>query len=166
MKNKKAFSLVELIVVIALFSIIIFFLYSSLDMGEKTNRYFSDKLEKTVTSNELKKIFFLDLIHSDMKSYKIDENDQTNFILKLKTTNCYHNPFYNNISYLISKEKNLIRIESLKEFDKTDLNDTFFETAYIDILDKDIEKFKIIKQDQKLFFYIDKSNKRNILFSF
>ncbi len=58
MKNKKAFSLAELIVAIALFSIIIFFLYSSLDMGEKTNRYFSDKLEKTVTSNELKKYFF------------------------------------------------------------------------------------------------------------
>ena len=42
-------------------------------MGEKTNRYFSDKLEKTVTSNELKKIFLLDLTHGDMKSYKIDK---------------------------------------------------------------------------------------------
>jgi type II secretory pathway pseudopilin PulG len=164
--NKKSFTLIEILISIGLFSIIIVFLYQSLDMTQKSNDFYSKKLIATQNTNQIKKILFLDFIHSSNISIDI-KND----ILRLKSTNYYHNPFYNNITYLVTKDNNLARLETLKPFDKNRLNDNYFDTSYIDILDSNITKFKIsknktnIKKD-KIAIYLEKKNGQKLILGF
>ena len=165
MKNKTSFTLVEILVSIAIFTIVILFLHQALDMTQKTNSFYSEKLDEKKLQNNLKKMFFLDLIHKN-KGFISKEDRQKNSIVTFQTTNTYHNPFYQNITYMVSKEKNLIRIESKTKFNSRKLNNNFFNTSYIDIIDSNITKFKVKEQkDKKIVFYILKENDK-ILYSF
>ncbi|MEA3314810.1 MAG: prepilin-type N-terminal cleavage/methylation domain-containing protein [Campylobacterota bacterium] len=163
---KKSFTLFEVMVSISLFMIIILFLYQTLDMTEKSNKFYSDKLELTKNDNNLKKMIILDIMNRD-KAIKptdilVDKND--NSILHFSTNNIYHNPFYTNITYLISNKDNLIRIESKNKFNIKKIEDDFFDNCYIDILDNNITKFKIkIQKDKSIAFLIEKRNKSRIL---
>jgi len=145
---KKAFTLIEVMISIVLLMIIIAFLYQSLDITEKSNKFFKEKLVKKREINNIKNIFFKDIINSfEVKSLTEDKNKNT--IISLKTSNTYHDAFYQNVTYLISKNNNLIRIESKELFDKRKLYDKFFKSAYIDIITSNIEKFKIINKSKK-----------------
>ncbi|MEA2017725.1 MAG: prepilin-type N-terminal cleavage/methylation domain-containing protein [Campylobacterota bacterium] len=171
MKQYKSFTLVEILISISLFSIIVLFLYQSLNITQKSNQFYTEKLNDKQEINNIKKILFLDLIHSIDSKFTIELDNDNNNIFKLNSTNYYHNPFYNNITYLITKEQNLVRIESDKKFDKNKLNDDFFENSYIDILDSNITKFKISKNsietlDDKIAIYIEKNNEEKIIFGF
>lgn len=165
-KNTKAFTLIEIIVSIALFSIIIIFLYQSFEMTKKTDLFYNNKVESALDNSRLKKILFMDLINKIEQTESITEDKNKNNIFILKSNNSYHNPFYENITYFVSKEKNLIRIESKDSFDKTKLNDDFFDNAYIDTLDSNITKFKVFNDGKNIYFYLLNEEKEKILFSF
>jgi len=163
MKNiKKAFTLIEVLISITLFSIIVIFLYQSLEITQKSNNFYSDKLELKQDDNSLKKMFFLDFIHND-SNVTASFDSENNSILTFESSNTYHNPFYNYITYFVSKESNLIRIESKEKFENNKLSDMFFDTCYIDIVAKDIIKFKLDKKKKSI--YIKQKEKEDILFS-
>lgn len=165
--NKKAFTLIEIIVSIGLFSIVILFLYETFDMTKNTDKFYNKKLEDITKSNHIKKTLFLDFMQKDQNStIDIAIDRENNNIVQVQTTNYYHNPFFTNITYLVTKEKNLLRVESLDKFNKQKLNDQFFDNAYIDILDKNITKFKASKNNENVFFYILKENGDKILFNY
>ncbi len=172
-KTRKAFTLIEVLISITLFSIVVIFLYQSIDITQKSNDFYSKKLKIQQDTNSLKKMFFLDLIkkskNNDPKksSFSLQIDDDKNSILQFKSLNTYHNPFYNHITYFVSKEKNLIRVESKTKFNKTKLTDDFFDTAYVDIVYSDVRKFKIEKNNEfnKINIYIDNSKLNKILFS-
>lgn len=165
-KNKKAFTLVEILISITLFSIIVLFLYQTLDMTKKTNSFYSEKLTQLEENNRIKKIFFLDFIYKKDVDIVIDRDREQNSLLHFSSSNTYHNPFFTNITYMVSREKNLLRIESKEKFDKRLLNDKFFENSFIDIMYSDVEKFEVVKSDSKVSFYIKKTNEDKVLFSF
>ena len=165
MKKQNGFTLIEILISISIFSIVILFLHKTLDMTQKSNAFYSEKLEDKKEQNNLKKMFFLDLIQKKSSLFKSIEDKEKNSIVKFKTTNTYRNPFFQNITYMVSKEKNLLRIESKDEFDTKKLNDAFFKNSYIDIVDNNITKFKVKKQKDKVLFYILKENQK-ILYSF
>ncbi|MEA3384309.1 MAG: prepilin-type N-terminal cleavage/methylation domain-containing protein [Campylobacterota bacterium] len=165
--SKKAFTLVEILISISLFSIIILFLYQTLDMTKKSNSFYSQKLDIKKDQNDIKKVIFLDLIHADKNSVKISLDNDENTIFQITTTNIYHNPFNKHVTYLVSKEQNLLRIESKIVFNKNKIDENFFNNSYIDILDKELKKFKVNKQiNKKIVFYILKENQEKIVFSF
>ena len=159
---KKSFTLVEILISISLFSIIILFLYQSLDITTKSNDFYTLKLEDKQKQNNIKKILFLDFTF-ETNSSVVSEDSDKNSIISFKSTNTYHNPFYENITYMVSKEKNLLRIESYTKFDKLKLDDNFFDTSYIDILDSNITKFKVKLQNKKKIIYIQNLNKNKII---
>ena len=165
MKKQNGFTLIEILISISIFSIVILFLHKTLDMTQKSNAFYSEKLKDKKEQNNLKKMFFLDLIQKKSSLFKSIEDKEKNSIVKFKTTNTYRNPFFQNITYMVSKEKNLLRIESKDEFDTKKLNDAFFKNSYIDIVDNNITKFKVKKQKDKVLFYILKENQK-ILYSF
>lgn len=166
MKNFKAFTLMEILVSIALFSILVLFLYQSLDMTQKSNQFYSDKLSQKKHENFIKKIFFDDHFNRiKIDLLKTDRED--NQLLQFQTKNYYHNPFYQNVIYMVSREKKLLRVESKTKMDMENLQDDFFDNVYIDVLAVDVEKFKIIKKEkEKYVFYLLYSNQEKILFSF
>ena len=107
-------------------------------------------------------MFFLDFIHNDSNVTSSFDSDN-NSIITFDSSNTYHNPFYNYITYFVSKESNLIRIESKEKFENNKLSDMFFDTCYIDIVAKDIIKFKLDKKKKSI--YIKQKEKEDILFS-
>jgi hypothetical protein len=155
---KKSFTLLEVLISISLFAIITIFLYQSLDITKKSNDFYSSKLEIKQDENRLKKLFFLDFINKSNKKnslLKITKDNDENNIIQLQSTNIYHNPFYTNITYLVSKEKNLIRIESKNIFNPKKLNDSFFDTAYVDIIYQGVKELKVKKIDKDILIYIN-----------
>lgn len=165
MKKQTGFTLVEILVSISIFSIVILFLHRTLDMTQKSNKFYSNKLTQKQKENNVKKVFFLDLIHKNNKLSTKNDREK-NSIVKFKSTNTYHNPFYENITYLVSKEKNLLRIESKELFDSKKLTDSFFKNSYIDIIDNNVTKFKVETQkNKKIVFYILKGDDK-IIYSF
>jgi prepilin-type N-terminal cleavage/methylation domain-containing protein len=155
---KKSFTLIEVMISIVLFSIIILFLYQTLDITKKTNQFYSKKLEIKQDENRLKRLFFDDFINKQNNNIKILKDQRDNNILSLSTSNTYHNPFFTNITYLLSKDGKLIRIESLKPFDINKLDYGFFDMAFIDIIYKDIKMIKVKKIDNDILFYLKLNN--------
>jgi type II secretory pathway component PulJ len=165
--NRSSFTLLEVLISIVLLVIIILFLYQALDITKVSNTFFHKKLSLQEDKTRLKKIFFNDIAHCESNTTKISEDNDKNSILQLKSTNTYHNSFYNYITYLLSKEGNLIRTESKTKFDKNKLFDDFFDKAYVDILFKDIEKFKVIKKtNQQYAVYIKFKDETDMMFLF
>jgi len=162
--NKSAFTLVEVLISIILFSMIVIFLYQALDITKKTNQFFSSKLEIKQNKNKLKEIFFLDLMNK-IQTISTNKDNQGNSLVAFKSKYTYHNPFYQHITYLVTKKNNLVRIESKAPFDKEKLYDTFFDNAYIDILYRDIKRFQVIK-GSKIFFFISTKKDKQIRYSF
>lgn len=164
--KKHAFSLIEVLVSIVLFSIILIFLYDSLDITIKSNQFYSEKLENKQKSNNVKKVFFSDLVNAKEMNFSLNEDSNKNSILYFQTKNTYHNPFYSNVTYLVTKNKTLMRIESKNSFAQYKGTDEFFKDAYIDILDKNIEKLKIKEKKSRYYFYIRYVGSHKMIFSF
>ncbi|MEA3290246.1 MAG: prepilin-type N-terminal cleavage/methylation domain-containing protein [Campylobacterota bacterium] len=163
--KRKAFTLVEILVSITLFSIIVLFLYQTLDITKQSNDFYTKHLDEKQLQNHIKKILFMDIMHSKENSVKISKDKDNNTILTMETTNTYHNPFFNHITYLLI-DGELIRMETKVKFDRKKLNDSFFSNSYIDILQTKVDKFKaVIQKDKKVSVYILKGDKK-YLFGF
>ena len=161
---KRSFTLVEVLVSIALFSIILLFLYETLEVTKSTNNFYVKKLNTLVDTNNIKKIILSDISQSSLVEISKDEN--SNNILVIKTNNLYHNDFFKYVTYLVTQENNLLRIESLTKFDKKTISDKFFDSSYIDVLLKDIEVFKSStnKDNIDIFSILIKQEKNTRLF--
>lgn len=161
--RKKSFTLVEILISISLFSIIIVFLYKMLDNTTAYNNFYKKKLTIQQNYNNIKKVFFLDLANKISNDINITKTRDDSIVVQFKSTNNYHNPFYQNITYFVSKSKHLLRIESLNSFNKDKLTDEFFTQSYIDILDNNISDFYISKQKNNIKFYISNKTKTIIV---
>ncbi len=164
---KRSFTLVEMIISITLFSIVLVFLYKALDITKLSNQFYNKKLIQFEAKSDIKKLIFTDILNKDNNiTMKIDKNKNT--ILQFNSSNTYHNPFYTNITYLISKNNNLLRLESKNKFNKNKIYN-FIDNSYIDIVDYNISKFKIAKNktDNKSYvLYIKYNNNEQIYLPF
>lgn len=168
--KKRGFTLVEVMVSITIFSIVMAFLYESLNHSKNFNKIFEKHVNNYIESFDLQKIINEDIIETkDSIIISSDKNKNTILFIK-NTNNTYHNPFNKYVTYLLSNEQNILRIESKKEFKPKELKSEFFddENTYIDIVAKDIKKFIVVKneKDENGFsFYIETINSKSYLFS-
>ena len=161
---KKSFTLLELIISITLFMIIVVFLYKTLDQTKHSNNLFSNKQEVLKESNHLHNIFLEDIAEALNITVSYDKNK--NAIVEITTSNTYHNAFFNKITYLIGASKELIRIESKDEFPEKDARkDDFYDNAFIDILQEDIEYFDVKYSENNYVFVIKQKNKDRVFFN-
>jgi len=137
----KAFTLVEVLISITLFSIILLFMYKTLDVTNFSNKLFENKIEKNMLQNSVKQIFIEDILEGS-SVLNIDKESEFT-LLEIQSTNMYHDVFYKYIYYLVSRENNLLRIESLNKINFKNLTHESLENAYVDLLLKDIETFSL-----------------------
>ncbi len=164
MKAKKAFTLLEVVISITLFMVLIVFVYKTLDQTKHSNEIFEKQTKSIKDSNRLYNIFLEDIAESlqlETISYDKDKNAR----LVFTSNNTYHNPFYTNITYLISSNNKLVRIESKDKFKFANTSYEFYDNAYIDILLDDIEYFDIKKDKKQYVFAIKQKNKKRVLYS-
>ncbi|MCJ8326479.1 MAG: prepilin-type N-terminal cleavage/methylation domain-containing protein [Campylobacterales bacterium] len=140
---KKAFTLIEVVISITLFSIILLFMYKTLDLTKHTNKLFEDKVKKSTDINKFKNIILEDILESSSIKQLNRINDF--YILEIKTSNMYNNNFYEYVYYLVSKKKNLFRIESKNIINVKSFREEFLDNTYISLIEKDIEKFELAK---------------------
>lgn len=161
---KKAFTLLEVLISITLFMIMIVFLYKTLDETKYTNTIFQKKEERLKQTSHLHNIFLEDIAEASNITISMDKNK--NSIVKIVTNNSYHNPIFNNVTYLINSTKNFIRIESLQSFnEKESLNLNFFDNSYIDVLIENIEYFEAQNSGVNYHFFIKSKDKERDFFN-
>ena len=147
---KKSFTLLEVIISIGIFSILMIFFYKTLDQVSFSNNIFKEKEKSLYSNNRIYKIMLEDTLESSKVEVLEDKNK--NSVLKLISTNTFHNPSYKNITYLIDASNTLVRIESKLEFllDKT--SSEFYKDIYVDKIKDEVIIFSIIsiKKDIKI----------------
>ena len=161
---KKAFTLLELIISITLFMIIVVFLYKTLDQTKYSNNLFSNKQEILKQSNHLHNIFLEDIAEASSITIKSDKNK--NAIVKIVTNNTYHNSYFNNITYLISSSKKLLRIESSEIFNElAPMNLDFEKNSYIDPLLEDIDFFELQSSNENYILLVKQKAKERVFYN-
>lgn len=147
---KKSFTLLEVIISIGIFSVLMIFLYKTLDQVSFSNNIFKEREKSLYKNNKIYKIMIEDTLESS--KVEILEDKNKNSVLKLISTNTFHNPSYKNITYLIDASNTLVRVESKLEFllDKT--TSEFYKDVYIDKIQEEVIIFSIIsiKKDIKI----------------
>jgi len=160
---KKGFTLLEVLISISIFFILIVFLYKTLDQTKYSNNMFKKKEEVLVGKNKIYKMFLEDILESSTIEIQKDKNK--NSVLKMKSTNTFHNPRYSNITYLINNSNSLIRIESKDEFSLDKTSQEFYENIYIDELVKDVQIFNTVNINQNIRVAIKEENKEIYYFN-
>jgi type II secretory pathway component PulJ len=165
---KKAFTLLEVVISITIFMILLIFLYKTLDQTKHSNKQFINHTQNLKYQNELNDIFLEDILESISKiEIKID-ND-ANSIVRFISSNNYHNSFFNNITYMISSNNKLLRIESKDKFNFGETQLEFFDYAFIDVLLEDVEYFKVKENttttNKNYAFIIKQKDKERIIFN-
>lgn len=154
----KGFTLIEVMISVALFSIIILFLYHTIDMNEKSNQFYEEKLTIYKNQDDVKFIIYEDILNNsnnvDTNTTKIIEQDKdNNTILHLKTSNTFHNPFFNHITYFLGRNGELFRVESKEYFNRENVNEVL-KNSYIDIIFSEVEKFRVVKKEKENKFAV------------
>jgi len=164
---RKAFTLIEVMMSITIFSILILFLYKTLDQTKLTNKLFTKKVQASINLN-----YAYDVIVGDMalsiNTPKSSFDDETNSRIVFKSNNTYHNAFYTNIAYMINSLNQLVRIESAKAMSlsaETPPNFEFYQESYIDVLFNDVEYFEVQqnKKDIKNYLFVIKQKSKEAL---
>jgi prepilin-type N-terminal cleavage/methylation domain-containing protein len=161
---KKGFTLIEILISIILFSIILIFLYEVLNSTQNHNKKYATQIEKFDSKYDTQFVLLEDILNLQ-KSLLLDVDRDENNILVFNTSNTFHNPFFTNVIYLVNRKNELLRIETNKKFNKDKIY-SLLESSYIDIVAKDIKKFKIIKETKRIFFYVEFTNDEKNIFSF
>jgi hypothetical protein len=153
-----------MIISVTLFSIIIIFLYQTLDITKKSNKIYKEELNKILKAQDIKKLFFEDMLNA--KNIQIYSTENENMILSLETSNTFHNSFYINILYIVSKENNLIRVESLEKYDnKKEQKFINNQNIYVDKIKINVELFNIYQNKKVYTIYIKTKDKKETIVS-
>lgn len=159
---KKSFTFIEVIISITIFSIVLIMMYKTLNLTKLSDNFFLKQTTKVTNINTIKKIIFEDIIES-LEVKKIKKEKHSNDYFTLKTSNVFHKTTNKFVTYFVSKENNLIRIESNKYFDISKVNYDLLEKSFIDILLKDVVLFKI-SYAKKIFSVAIKQKNEEIFF--
>ncbi len=146
-KERKAFTLVEIIIAIAVFSIAVFVMYGVLSQIKKQKETFYKKYENTNRLVELKRVIYQDFTNA--RDIKTDAKKE---IALFKSTNSLYgitNPY---ILYIL-KNSTLYRVEYIK---KLNINLRSIDTRYLRVLIllKKCKSFKINLSKDTLSIWI------------
>ncbi len=140
--QKKAFSLVELIISIILLGIIITFLYSTVSTLQLTNKIFSTNEKVLHQKEKILTLLYDDIYLAD--TFKVQGRDSS--LISLQTSNSLYDIEKPYVTWLVNKEDNtLLRFESVKKF--TDMS---IDNNHYYHISKVSERCKIFKVYQSI----------------
>lgn len=146
---KSAFTLMEMMISITILSVIMVFLYGSLNTLQTSNTFYGKKLESMVSRQELIKTLYLDFSLLQPESYSIiDESKEFHSVL-MQTNHSNHRRFMPYVAY-IEKEHMLYRLESLSPITLPIATDSDIQ---VDLLAK-VNAFRVYKTPTHSLIYI------------
>ena len=151
LKNKKSFTLVEVLVSIAILGIIFTFLFQTTNTTKQNNQHYIKKANNIYSESMIFKTLMHDFSQT-IGSAAIIYGKKYD-IVRLKTRNSVHGIIEPYVTYFVSKKDlALVRTESLEKYDLYKKEDIYKEYIYGDILVQDTKSFKVFFKDD--FFNI------------
>ena len=156
--QKRAFTLIELIVSVIILSLIVTFLYSGLGTLKNSTAALFKKDNKRKSALNVKKLFILDIMQSSELNISKTKSKNIDFIF-LYSKNSLYGIYKPQIYYFVDKKNRLIRSEGVNY--KLPLNEENLYNIKYDVILKDIEFFKLYKNKKKnLILIIIKQKKK------
>ncbi len=112
---RKAFTLIEMMIAIAVFSLVVIFLYQSYASLNRSNRKYGELSKRYETMQKIRQTIYLDfslVLDEDIAVY---EEDVSHDVVFIHTSNSIHNRVHPYVAY-ITKDGVLYRMESLRKF--------------------------------------------------
>lgn len=109
--SSKAFTLLEMLIAIVIFTLISLFLYRSLSTVNSTNKFYGEKLDRIAYEQKLLKTIYLDLSMAVIRSVFIVNQDADTDVVVMQTSHSVHQRIMPYVGYLV-RNKKLFRIES------------------------------------------------------
>jgi prepilin-type N-terminal cleavage/methylation domain-containing protein len=159
MHMRKAFTLIEVLISIALLGIMLPALFSAVDMLKDSNEHLLSYLEKSKKITKATKVLYMDILSSD-GNITIKTNERSRLCMNESKNSLYGLPVAK-ICWVVLKEKNtLARIEGgyfdlpLKSEDRVE----------VDLVMQGVEVFDAYHQKDKILVLIKEKNKNAISF--
>jgi len=159
MAKRKAFTLLEVLISIALLGIMLPALFSAVDMLRDSNEHLLEHLEKSKKVTKATKVLYMDILSSDGNiTIKTDEYSR---LCMNETKNSLYNLPVAKVCWVVLKEKNtLARIEGgtyklpLRSEDRVE----------VDLVMPGVEIFDVYHQKDKILVLLQEKNKEPISF--
>lgn len=137
---KKAFTLVEIIIAIAIFSVIIVYMYQAIGTTKKSTAAYERKYEKIQKNQTIRKLLYNDIFNQvdPYSDTKVDTSGDFSTYY-LKTNNSLHNISSPFVAYKMIKNT-LYRFESIRKF-TLPINEDNKNSIHVDKLLENIKSF-------------------------
>lgn len=159
---RKAFTLVEMLIVISLLSIMMLFLYKSYASLNRSNSFFKKEVDTLAHDQLIKKVIFLDFSLALNKSISILNQDKKKDVVLMQSSNSLHKRYNPYIAYIMKNSK-LYRLESLKRLTYPLSVYSEFSVDYIGKVDG-FRVYKSAKEGENIFLlHIDFKKEDDVL---
>ncbi len=145
MRNKKGFTLIEVLISITLLSLVLMALYKSADILRNSNLHLFEYLQTSTKSLKGSKTLFMDIMQAD-NNVTINTEEKFHRLTLESTGNSLYGQAQAKVVWLVHKENNtLLRVEG-GVYDIPLKNEQHVE---VDVIAKDVELFKVYKSKTK-----------------
>ncbi len=159
MVKRKAFTLMELLVSIALLGIILPALYKSVDLLQDSNQHLFEYLKKAKKINSATDTLYLDILGSD-GNLTIKKDEFTRFCIEETKNSLYALPVAKVCWIILKQDHTLVRIEG----NAYKLPLGLEERVEIDPIMKGVEVFDVYHQKDKVLVLLQQKTKEPISF--
>ena len=165
---KRAFTLLELMISVALISLIFIYLYGAIDSLKFTNNFYQEKNKALSIREKFLVTIYRDIIFAKNVSF-LDRDSKEFSIVKIDNSkNSLYNIKNPNIIWFVSrKDDTLIRLES-KDKIKLPLEEKTIYSTYLDKVVTNCKAFRIYKSNDGSSFmvYLKDNQIKPIIFEF
>ena len=159
MANRKAFTLLEVLISIALLGIILPALYKSVEMLHDSNQHLFEYLEKSKKITKATQTLYLDILSSD-GNITIKKDEFTRLCMEQTKNSLYALPVAKVCWVVLKKDNTLVRIEGNAY--KLPLGSE--ERVEINLIMKGVELFDVYHQKDKVLVLLQQQAKEPISF--
>jgi len=159
MSNRKAFTLLEVLISIALLGIVIVALFSSVDMLQNSNQHLLKYLEKSKKITKATKTLYLDIMGSD-GNITIQKDEFSRICMEETRNSLYALPAAKVCWVVLKKDKTLVRVEGNAYY----LPLLSEERVEVDTIMTGIEIFDLYHEKDKVLVLIQQQGKEPISF--
>jgi len=159
MSSRKAFTLLEVLISIALLGIVVVALFSAVDMMQNSNEHLAKHLEKAKKTTKATKVLYLDMMGSD-GNITIQKDEFSRVCIEDTRNSLYALPSAKVCWVVLKKENTLARIEG----SAYDLPLNSEQRVEIDPIMSDIEVFDVYHEKDKILVLIKQKGKEPISF--
>ena len=159
MVNRKAFTLIEVLISIALMGIVIVALFSSVDLLQNSNEHLLKYLKKSKKITKATKTLYSDIISSD-GNISIKKDEFSRVCMEETRNSLYALPSAKVCWLVLKKDKTLIRVEG----NAYRLPLRAEERVEVDTIMKDVSLFDVYHEKDKILVLLQQKGKEPITF--